>query len=176
MKEQQEIRRQRGRTPPQQRKCLPLQSNCSAEEPSSFLEPTENVEDLKRQLADQVARVEVLQEDHDRLFLQNARLLNLIDEMRFKQYGRQSLPSQSHHRRPSSPGDLAIHQDNKNSIDSAISLRTNVERDSLLGYEAGSHSLTSTTGSFNEDPRNQFGRSYKAAKKSLDEVEAAYKR
>ena len=40
--------------------------------------------ELKRQLAEREARVCALQEDHDRLLLDNARLENMLDEMRAK--------------------------------------------------------------------------------------------
>ncbi|XP_032778608.2 uncharacterized protein LOC116917278 isoform X2 [Daphnia magna] len=52
--------------------------------PSSERMAPEDVTNLKQQLADQGAMVEVLQEDHDRLTLHNARLLNMMEEMRAK--------------------------------------------------------------------------------------------
>ena len=52
--------------------------------PSGLMMPEDDVTNLKRQLVDQEAMVEVLQEDHDRLLLHNARLQNMLEEMRIK--------------------------------------------------------------------------------------------
>lgn len=170
MKEQQEHRRRGQTTPPLSRKFHPTEASVHTDG-SSLIEPTENIEDLKRQLADQAAKVEVLQEDHDRLFLQNARLLNTIDELRFKFYGGQhSNQSERRTNSPSEFGASGVNQ-NKNSIDSAISLRTNIEQESLFG----SNTFRSTTLSVYDESK-QFSSSFKAANRSLTEVEAIYKR
>lgn len=171
MREQQEHRRQQWQTPPPSRKYPPFTfSNGFTKEPESLIESTENVKDLKYQLAEQAARVEVLQEDYDRLFLQNARLLNIIDEMRFKLYGRHPIQSE---RRTNSPRECAI--DNKNSLDSAISLPTNVERESTFGYDEGSASFRSSARSINDEVKT-FNQSYGVASRSFTEVEATCKR
>lgn len=52
---------------------------------------------LKRQLADQEAKVKVLQENHDHLLLENARLLNTMDEMRVKIRQLPPITLPSHH-------------------------------------------------------------------------------
>lgn len=73
----------------------------------SELKTPEEVANLKRQLADQEVRVEVLQENHDRLLLDNARLQNMMDEMRSKiriQHAHLHQPrSQERERRTNSP-------------------------------------------------------------------------
>ena len=79
MREQQQQRRQR----PHQSQFNPTVPILPLG-PSTVLKGPEEVVNLKRQLIDQEVRVEVLQEDHDRLLLHNARLQNMLDEMRTK--------------------------------------------------------------------------------------------
>ena len=50
--------------------------------PSGLMMPEDDVTNLKRQLVDQEAMVEVLQEDPDRLLLHNSRLHNMLEEIR----------------------------------------------------------------------------------------------
>lgn len=84
MREQQKQRQQRH----QQNRFHPVPAPVPARaldlDETTELKVPEEVAHLKRQLADQGAIVDVLQEDHDRLLLHNARLQNMMDEMRTK--------------------------------------------------------------------------------------------
>ncbi|XP_057371507.1 uncharacterized protein LOC130692414 isoform X2 [Daphnia carinata] len=93
--------------------------------PSSELMAPEDVTNLKQQLADKGAMVEVLQEDHDRLSLHNARLLNMMEEMRAKirilhanQHQRQS---QQYTRHTNSPPHPEVDKDLSLSNESCLS-------------------------------------------------------
>ncbi|KAI9564484.1 hypothetical protein GHT06_008223 [Daphnia sinensis] len=93
--------------------------------PSSELMAPEDVTNLKQQLADQGAMVEVLQEDHDRLSLHNARLLNMIEEMRTKirilHAQQHQGQSQQQIRRTNSPPQTEIDKDLSLSNESSLS-------------------------------------------------------
>ena len=74
--------------------------------------------DSSRQWAEQEERIRVLQEDHDRLLLANARLQNQLDEMRAKFRRQQELQENSfgYSRRTNSPPNSIV--SNASSLDS----------------------------------------------------------
>lgn len=163
MREQQQERQQRH----QIRFSPAVSAGVVALDEDSEMKTPEEVANLKRQLADQEVRVEVLQEDHDRLLLHNARLQNMMDEMRTKiriqhAHLHQARP-QEPERRTNSPHRPEVDKDPS----SQESLSTVGGDDSLgviqLGLNHQHQALSITPSSYLDPPRPLFGQSGRKA-------------
>jgi len=137
-------------------------------EQQSFMVP-EDVTNLKRQLVDQEAMVEVLQEGHDRLLLHNARLQNMMEDMRTKiriLHAQQQLHRQPQRqkRRTNSPPQPDADKDLSSSQESFLSPTESAGVDPLADIQLGlihhqHESLSITPSSYlNLPPFDQFNR------------------
>jgi hypothetical protein len=165
MREQQQQRRQgpKNQFDPEPVPALELEQHSSV--------VPEDVTNLKRQLVDQEAMVEVLQEGHDRLLLHNARLQNMMEDMRTKirilhaQQQRQERQPQRQERRTNSPPQPDVDKDLSASQGSFVSSSTeSAGVDPLVAIQLGlthhqHESLSITPSSYLDlPPFGQFNR------------------